>query len=165
VAGLLLLALTLFGCAGGSFNGTTYRDSEFAFRLGPVPAGVRRIDTDEALLAFRDDQASSTIAVSARCGKDGDDVPLEALVTHLFIRFTDRETISERRFRLAGRAALEVEMKARLDGVPSHFVITVLKRDGCVYDFIHIDAGGNDPRTLQSRKDFRSMVQGFSVLD
>ncbi len=152
-------------CSGAQFQDLTYRDSEFAFRIGPVPSSARRIETDEALLAFRDDPAGATIAIGGRCGKDGDDVPLRALVQHLFLRFSERRVLSEREFTLAGREALETELSASIDGVPSRFVIVVLKRDGCVYDFIHVDAGGQDARTLQSRRDFRRMVHGFEVLD
>ncbi len=129
-----------------------------------MPPTARLIETDEALLAFRDDEAGATMAINARCGKDGDDVPLRALRQHLFLRFTDRRILSEEEFALAGRAALRTEMEASLDGVPSYFIVVVLKKDGCVYDFYHLDAGGTDPRTLQSREAFNEMVRGFSVL-
>jgi hypothetical protein len=157
--------LTLPACGGGAqFNGTEYRDDDVAFRLGPLPAGVRAVGTSESLLAFQNDEAGTTMAVSARCGVDSDDVPLRALVVHLFLQLTDREILSEEEFVLDGRAALTTEMKAHLDGVQRHFVVTVLKKDGCVYDFIHVDGGGETLRLLESRAEFRRMVRGFRTI-
>jgi hypothetical protein len=160
----LLAALAVAGCAHSGFDGQVYRSRDLSFRLGPVPSSAHEVEASEALVAFRDDQAGSTMAINARCGQDGDDVPLRALVQHLFLHFTDRRTIREEEFSLARRTALEAELEAALDGVSSHFVVVVLKHDGCVYDFIHVDGGGQSARVAQSRSDFRTMVRGFEVL-
>jgi hypothetical protein len=162
----MLLSSWLFvACgAGAQFNGTEYRDKEVAFRLSHVPAGVRQIESGESKLGFVDDQAGVTMAISARCGEDSDDVPLRALVQHLFLQLTDRQLLNEEEFTLDGRAALSMEMSAHLDGVRRHFVVTVLKKDGCVYDFLHVDGGGSNPALIQSRADFKKMVRGFSTL-
>jgi hypothetical protein len=164
-----LLGVPLFvggvsGCAGRTFDGQVYRGDDVSFRLGPIPASARQVEASDALVAFRDDEAGSTIAVSARCGQDSDDVPLRALVQHLFLHFTERRTIAEKEFTLVHRAALEAELEAALDGVSSHFVVVVLKHDGCVYDFVHVDGGGDSPAIERSRTDFRAMVRGFEVL-
>lgn len=152
------------GCGGPRFDGTEYRDDNVAFRLGPVPKGARTVKADDALVAFQDDENGATIAVSARCRLDGDDVPLRALAQHLFLQFTGRTGWVERPFRLDGRDALEVELDALLDGVPRHLLVTVLKKDGCVYDFIHIDRGGEGPGLVESREAFRRMVSGFHTV-
>jgi hypothetical protein len=55
-------------------------------------------------------------------------------------------------------------MVAYLDGVRRHFVVTVMKKDGCVYDFIHVDGGGDSLRLKESRDNFRKMVSGFETL-
>lgn len=162
---LVLFSVLLFSaCGGAQFDGTEYRDKNVAFRVGPVPSGARQVDASESLLAFQNDAAGSTMAVSARCGVDSDDVPLRALVGHLFLQLTDREIVSEEEFTLDGRAALITEMSAHLDGVRRHFVVIVLKKDGCVYDFIHIDGGGDRPVLQDSREDFQRMVRGFRTL-
>jgi hypothetical protein len=162
---LVFLAFTLGGCRGARFDGTDYRDREVAFRLASVPPDLRALRSDDAKVAFQNDRAGSTIAISARCGVDSDDVPLRALVQHLFIQLTERQTISEKEFVLDGRAALEMEIEAYLDGVKRRFVVTVLKKDGCVYDFIHVDGGGSSSQLEASRADFRKLVAGFSTLD
>lgn len=158
---LLLLALA---CSGVQFDGVEYRDKEVAFRLGPIPAGAKQLKSEDSKLAFQDNRIGSTVAVSARCGLDSDDVPLPALLQHLFLQMKNRQTITEREFILDGRAALENELTAQLDGVRRHFVVIVLKKDGCVYDFLHVDGDSSDPTIAQSRSDFRSMVEGFRTL-
>lgn len=160
-----LLVLPMTGCAGTQFDGSEYRDKEVAFRLSYIPSGLRTLDSDESKLAFQNDVAGSTLAVSARCGVDSDDVPLRALVQHLFLQLTERELISEKEFILDGRAALEMELEAYLDGVLRHFVVVVMKKNGCVYDFMHVDGGGSTAALEASRKDFRKMVRGFSTLE
>ncbi len=159
-AAAALLALAT-ACASTGFDGRIYRGQGMAFRVGDVPGSWRSIDTDGALLAFRDDEAEATIAVNGRCGKDGDDVPLPALTHHLFIYFTDRELVSEQPLELDGRAALRTELTARLDGVPKHFTVYVLKKDGCVYDFLYIAALAS-PHSAQDQ--FERFVRGFATL-
>jgi hypothetical protein len=158
-----LASLTLAlapACGGGpSFDGRVYRNDELAFRVGPVPASWRRIDADAALIAYRDDATKATIAVNGRCGKDGDDVPLVALTHHLFLQFTEREVIDQRVLPMDGREAMRTEIVARLDGVPKHFTIFVLKKDGCVYDFLHI---ADTQAPGESRAEFERFVQGFA---
>jgi hypothetical protein len=162
---LPILVLFLVGaCGGAQFDGVEYRDNQVAFRLGPTPAGATQLKSDDAKVAFQDPASGATVAVSARCGLDPDDVPLGALVQHLFLQMEDRSIISEASLTLDGRAALENELTATLDGVRRHFVVTVLKKDGCVYDFVHVDGDGADPRLIQSRQDFRTMVRGFRTL-
>ncbi len=148
-------------CGGPSFNGSVYRGEDLSFRIGPVPASWRQIEVEETLLAFRDDDRGATIALNGRCGKDGDDVPLQALTHHLFLHFTDRQVESQEVVPMDGRDALRTEMVAELDGVPKRYTVFVLKKDGCVYDFLHIaDTGA----PAGSRADFERFVRGFGTL-
>jgi hypothetical protein len=149
-------------CGGPRVEAGVYRNEEIAFRLGPVPTSWRRLDADEAAVAYRDDDGGATIAVNGRCGKDGDDVPLEALTHHLFLQFTDRQVLSQRTVTLAQRKALRTEMVAELDGVPKRYTVYVLKKNGCVYDFFHISAVDGSEA---SRRDFERFVSGFSTID
>jgi len=58
-----------------------------------------------------------------------------------------------------------MEIEARLDGVSRHFIVTVLKKNGCVYDFLHVDGGGASAELSASRADFRAMVSGFQTVE
>jgi len=148
-------------CGGASFDGHVYRNEELSFRVGAVPASWRRIETEGVLLAFRDDAASASISITGRCGKDGDDVPLESLTHHLFLDFTERQIQHQTRRDLDGREALHTELRAKLDGVMKEFSVFVFKKNGCVYDFVHVAAAGTSPA---ARGDFARFVETFSTL-
>jgi hypothetical protein len=130
------------------------------FRAGQVPAGWRRIEDDGSLLTFRDAGRDLLITVNGRCGKDGDDVPLVALTQHLFVYFTDRNVIEQRNVTLDGRDALRTELSAKLDGVARHLIVYVMKKNGCVYDFILI---GAPDVNAASKAEFDNFVLGFST--
>lgn len=159
VLGLSVGALVA-SCGGSAFNGSVYRDDDVAFRVGPMPDTWRTIQVEGARLAFRDESANATVAVNGRCGLDGDDVPLRALTHHLFLQFTEREVIEQRSLTLDGREALRTELLAQLDGVPRRFIVYVLKKDGCVYDFVWIGAP-NPPASASA--DYQAFVQGFTT--
>jgi len=156
----LIALATAWGCAGSSFDGTLYRGQGMAFRVGPIPESWRAIDVSEALLAFRDDTSHATVAVNGRCGRDGDDVPLESLTRHLFLEFTEREVLTQERLQMDGREAMRTELSARLDGVEKRFTVYVLKKDGCVYDFMHI---ADQRHAEQSQASFDRFVRGFAT--
>lgn len=161
--GVALAALSLaLGCGGAQLDGNVYRGDDVAFRVGPIPDSWRAIDAGtDAELAFRDDQTQTTVAVNGRCGKDADDVPLQALTHHLFLHFTDRQVKDQREVPLDGRAALRTEILAKLDGVPKKFTVYVLKKDGCVYDFMLI---ADPPGSEVAERSFERFVGGFSTL-
>jgi hypothetical protein len=156
LAGLLVAA-----CASSGFDGRVYHDGDLRFRVGPVPSSWRRLEVEDTRLAFRDDSANATVAVNGRCGLDGDDVPLASLTQHLFLQFTDRVQISQTRVSLDGREALRTELSASLDGVKKQYLVYVLKKDSCVYDFMYIAADS----AAGSRADFERFVQGFGALE
>lgn len=153
--GLLIAALA---CSSSSFDGKVFRRGDIAFRLEHLPATWRNIEISDTALAFRDDEKAATVAINGRCGKDADDVPLRSLTQHLFLQFTERRIEQQELFPLDGREALQTQMVAKLDGVEKHFHVVVLKKDGCVYDFMQIANGPQDP------EEFLQFVQGFSSL-
>lgn len=157
--GLLAAFGLAAACASGPrFDGQTYRGHGLLFRTGPVAEGWSALDASHGLLAFRDEAARATILVNGRCGLDGDDVPLTALTAHLFLRFTERKIDEETLVPFDGREALRTVMTAKLDGVPMSFEAVVLKKDGCVYDFVLIAS----PETFAgARPGFERFVEGF----
>jgi hypothetical protein len=162
---LVVLALTgltaLGGCGGPQFDGTVYQAGNVAFRVGPTPATWRRIEVSQAALAFRDDTRDATIAVNGRCGLDGEDVPLAALTQHLFLAFTDREILEQKVVPMDGREGMNTLLSAKLDGVPKKFNVWVLKKDGCVYDFLYI---ARPDRFDKGVTEFDRFVQGFATV-
>ena len=152
----------LLGCGASGFDGKIYHGGETSFRVGPIPESWRGLEVDgDDALAVRDPVTETLITVSARCNRDGDDVPLEALTKHLFIQFTERQVQSEKRFQLDGREALRTELTAKLDGVARRFRVVVLKKDGCVYDISEIATAKANPN---SERVFDEVVAGFSTV-
>jgi hypothetical protein len=154
----LAMAISAMACGGPHFNGTVYDDGKLRFHTGPIPSTWHTIDADGTLVAFRDEQAPVTIALNGRCGVDGDDVPLASLTQHLFLQFTDRKQSSQQELNLDGRAALRTDMIGKLDGVPKQFLVYVLKKDGCVYDFWRISEPG-----VGDSSAFEAFVKGFTT--
>jgi hypothetical protein len=141
-AALLPIVLGLLHCSHGSLRGGVYTDERLSFRIGEVPSTWQRLETDGASLAFRDDQKETSVLLNARCGRADEDVPLPALTRQLFMTFTEREVLEQKTIPMDGREALHTLMRAKLDGVPKVFDVYVLKKDGCVYDFVAVSAPG-----------------------
>ncbi len=148
----LAAATAAVGCGGGRapFDGTTYRDGAIAFRVPPAPAGWRPIAVTDATLAYRDDADDASVLVNARCGDRQADAPLEALRNHLLAGTTARELSFEETIPFDGREALHTHAVAKLDGVPMGYDIFVLKKDGCVYDFVRVFAPAPAPGSVSS---------------
>ena len=152
------LAVWALACAAGNFDGKLFRQGNVAFRLEHVPPGWRQIEINDTALAFRDDEHETTVAINGRCGRDAEDVPLQSLTQHLFLQFTERQVQEQRTVPLDGREALETQLIAKLDGVEKHFHVVVLKKDGCVYDFMQI------ANHHLEGEEFLDFVRGFSSM-
>ncbi|HEY8075618.1 MAG TPA: hypothetical protein VIF62_15945, partial [Labilithrix sp.] len=121
----------------------------------------RRIDATDAALAFRDEPHDATILVNARCRKPDDDTPLVALTNHLLMGSTEREFVTQATEPFDGREALHTHVKAKWDGVPMELDIFVMKKDGCIYDFVYMAAPTG---FAEGSTPFESVVKGFHTL-
>ena len=167
----LLVLLAACGSARPAFDGTTYTSGQIAFRVPPAPPAWRRIDVDGAAIAFRDDAHDASVLVEAHCGERDEDVPLAALTNHLVMGTTQREISLEETIPFDQREALHTRMSAKLDGVPRAFDIYVLKKNGCVYDFVYVaapapaaPAGDGDARAPEGAAEFERFVMGFRTV-
>ena len=151
------------GCGGGrSFDAGVFRQGEhIAFRVPEPPASWRRLEMAQASLAFRDDAAGASVLVNAQCKRADDDTPLAALTNHLLIGTTERQLESQTVAPFDGREALQPKVRAKLDGVPFAFDIFVLKKDGCIYDFVLV---APEESAEASRPTFEGWVRGFRTL-
>jgi len=158
-----LLGGGALGCGTGrSFEGGVFRQGEhIAFRVPEPPAAWRRLEMAQASLAFRDDAAGASVLVNAQCKRADDDTPLPALTNHLLIGTTERQLEEQTVGPFDGREALQTKVKAKLDGVPFAFDIFVLKKDGCIYDFVLVAPA---ERAEASRPTFEAWVRGFRTL-
>lgn len=159
---LALLYAGVLACgASASFDGAVFRGQYVSFRLSPVPPTWHRIALPAADSAFRDDAHEASILINSRCTSADWDAPLLSLTEHLIIGTTDRHVTREETLPFDGREARHTLLRARLDGVPMAYDIFVMKKDGCVFDLVHVappataDAGATE---------FDRFVQGFHTL-
>jgi hypothetical protein len=138
---LPLFLLTACGGATATFEGGVFHGQNVAFHVGDVPGDWRRVNVDDAALAFRDGRGSS-ILVSGRCDLRVDDVPLVALTNQLIMGTTERDLVKEETMPFDKREARHTVMKAKLDGVPLVWDVYVMKKNGCVYDMVYVAPPG-----------------------
>ena len=59
-----------------------------------------------------------------------------------------------------GREAMLSNYVARMDGVPVEIDVAVLKKDGCVHDFIYVSPAG---QAAEHRAQFDRLLQEFTA--
>jgi hypothetical protein len=130
------------GAAAPRLEAGVYRQGDIAFRVGDIPPTWRPVHVEGATLAYRDETHRASILLDARCYRKDDDVPLLALTDHLVMGTTGREFASQETLPFDGREAMHSRLHAKLDGVLMRYDIFVLKKDGCVYDFVFVAEPG-----------------------
>lgn len=158
------IALTLalgcaMGCAGASFRNGVYEDENVRYRVGALGSAWRRVDVEGDDLAFRR-AGFGTISVNSTC-TDYEDVPTTALLNHLLFETRARRFLVEEDVTLDGRGARHVIAQVELDGVPVELEIFLLKKDGCVFDLVHVCGV---PAPAGASEEFEAFVQRFAVL-
>ena len=162
------LLAAMIGCASAPprLESGVYRDGPLAFRVGDVPPAWRPVHVEGATLAFRDEPHLASILLDGRCHRKDDDVPLLALTDHLVMGTTGREIASQETVPFDGREALHSRLRAKLDGVQMDYDIFVLKKDGCVYDFVYVadPAKGTEEERNEGMAAFERFTGTFHTL-
>ncbi len=156
-----LALATACGASRPAFDGTVFHHGAVAFRVPAVPAGWTRLQVPDAALAFRDEAHDASVLVNARCGEKDGDAPLVALTNQLVMGTTERAHTLEETVPFDGREARHTRMTAKLDGVARDFDIFVMKKDGCVYDFVYVSA---PEHAVAGAPDFEGFVKGFHTV-
>jgi hypothetical protein len=166
-AAVIFALFALSAACGGTttrvaFDGSTYRSGPIAFQLGGVPSSWRRLEVTSASLAWRDEGRGASVLLNARCRKSDEDTPLVALTNHLLMGSTEREFRSQAAEPFDRREALHTRVGAKWDGVPLELDVFVMKKDGCVYDFVYLCP----PDQIEAGAvEFESFVHGFHTLE
>lgn len=131
-----LLCGLLTGCGGGGhFSQGYYRDEQTSYRIAEPDRSWTRLEVESGNdLAWHRERPEAIIQVNSACGLEMD-IPLKALTNHLLIGFTEVAISEQGLIDLDGREALRTRLSAKLDGVRRELILTVLKKNGCVYDF------------------------------
>jgi hypothetical protein len=149
----------LAGCAhGDSFEDGVLRKGDLSVRVGPVPGNWRQIQVDGADLAYRDEAREGSALFDVRCGQHSDDAPLSILTQNLIMGTTERDIESQTLVPLDGREAMHTLLRAKLDGVPMHYDIFVMKKDGCVHDLVYV---APPDRFVEGAADFERFAAGL----
>ncbi len=157
---VLLIVALLAGCGGAAaYSSGRFRDEEAGYRVGQLDGSWTRVRVEgENDLAWQNRRLNAIIQVNASCDPSMD-VPLRSLTNHLLIGFTERSLQSQQLLPMDGREALRTRLTAKLDGVRRELVLTVLKKDGCVYDFSLI---ASDPESaVRAIGDYDAVLAGF----
>lgn len=170
---LLVLPALLVGCAGsrkaskGRFaNGWFVQQVPIAsasgertltvrYKAGQPGSGWNAAPGGPGDFALFHERLGTTLYADTSCGARFDDAPLSALANHLTVGFTDVQIDDRQDLTLAGRAALERRIRARLDGVPVQLAVTVLKKGPCVFDVVAIGPDGDWTEGLAAYGVFR----------
>ena len=155
------LTVSGLGCAHTGLDGDVYRAKDTSFRIGERPAGWKPLEVSHASLAWRDDAREGSILLNARCVGATDATPLRALGEHLFLGTTAREWTVTQIIPFDGREALHGRVTAKLDGVPMGYDLFVLRKDGCLYDFVYV---APPARLEEGVPGFEHFVQGFHTV-
>ena len=153
----------LSACGGPSYAGGIYRDGALAFRVQAPPgewSSVRVGDQND--LAWEQRGTHAVLQVNGSCDP-GLDIPLAALTNHLLIGFTERDLREQTLITLDGREALRTHLVAKIDGVPREFMLVVLKKDNCVFDFAVLAAPGES--FAQAHPAFERVLDSFRFGD
>ncbi|MGH7831135.1 MAG: hypothetical protein ACREP8_13275 [Candidatus Binatia bacterium] len=165
-----LTILFLVGCFGGvkrtgkviGYEPGRVLTKKGYYQVGILPEGWRRINLEQALVAFRNEALQSTIATDSFCDQAYDDSSLPILTRHLFAGLQKIEVLQEQSFTLSDRGALRTMMKATLDGVPVMLEIVVVKKNWCLFDFYLVSP---PERFAGATADFETFYRGFSYAE
>jgi len=159
----VVLAVSSPGCKSQprtEWDGRVVTRGELVADMTAVPSAWRRLELDGAMLAFRTAEERQLVLVNGRCGLANDDVPLVSLTQQLLMGTTGRATLREERIPFDGREALRSFVVAKLDGVPRFFDMLVVKKNGCVVDFVRTGPPGDEHNGQES---FDALLASFHL--
>jgi hypothetical protein len=146
-AGALWVAVWAASCSSQprtQWDGRVVTRGALVADLPSVPSTWARLDMEGAMLSFRTPEERQLVLVNGRCGLANDDVPLVSLTQQLLMGTTNRATLREEKVPFDGREGLRSFVVAKLDGVPRFFDMLVVKKNGCVVDFVRTGPPGDE---------------------
>jgi len=146
-------------CSHGRLEQGLFTKSEISYRIGDVPKGWRLINFHENDIVYQAEDSPHLMAVNSTC-RDYEDAPLPVLTRHLLMGFTERKLIEQETRSLDSREALFSHYEAKMDGVPIEFLLVVMKKNGCAFDFTYISPLG---RFEEKRATFEALLNSFTT--
>jgi hypothetical protein len=155
-----LLSLVMLACSHGRLKGEVFEKGNLRYHVAKLDAAHwKQVGVSGNDLAFASLEGGFLLALNSTCKEHGD-APLEVLMQHLLMGFTEREKLQSEKRMLDGREGLRSRYVAKLDGVARELDLLVLKKDGCVFDLSYIAPMGKGEVW---RGEFERMVSEFRV--
>lgn len=155
-----LLSLLALACSHGRLKGDVYEKGNMRYHVARLDsAHWKQVGVSGNDLAFVSREGGFLMALNSSC-KDYGDPPLEVLMQHLLMGFTEREKLQSERMVLDGREGLRTRYVAKMDGVARELDLFVFKKDGCVFDLSYIAPMGKGEVW---RSEFERMLSEFQV--
>ncbi|HBF11802.1 MAG TPA: hypothetical protein DDW49_00170 [Deltaproteobacteria bacterium] len=142
-------------------NGLVHTEGNGLFRVGVLPTPWQKQRFKYRALLFQNTRTNSSISLDVFCNGAFDDAPLAALTSQLFYGFTEFKNLEQKIVGLDQREALYTRVSAKLDGVSLALETVVLKKDSCVYDFVHTSKPVNFEK---DKVDFSKFWKNFHTL-
>lgn len=115
-----------------------------------------KIDSDKADYAFKHKESRSIMVINSLC-KKYDRTTLEQLTENILAGLQESKTTEKNKLRLFDRESLRTKASGKLDGVTTHMMIEVVKKDRCIYDFVLITKKSSLDKNLEA--DFIELVR------
>lgn len=163
--GILAIAGSFFlaSCGGprATYENGIVTRSPVRYRIGdPGPGFVAERPAEYGDLVFRNARQSVYFSVNSTCNRY-EDSPIRRLAENLLWGISEQVRSREGLVSFAGREAYEIELTGKLDGVPVHLYVRVLKRNECIFDF-SCTARPEEFETVRSQCE--RFIQGFEDL-
>jgi hypothetical protein len=156
------ICLTL-GLLQGCFlvNGGASSSLEGRYRV-EAPAGWVTVNPGGADYSWWNSDSGATIYTDSNCEHHFEDSPLIRLVEAQVVALDEVELLHTESRTIMGRAGLSTLHHGSIDGVRVSVRTTVVKRNGCVYDFVMVGPIGQDTSLSES---YDSLVASFEAQD
>jgi len=148
----LIIAATLSSCIKlpQTFQRLSYHegririDKERFYRVGPLGPRWSLSKSTHPDVRFYHRDLGASIATSALCGTQFEDLPLPKLTQNLLADLAEVSIRRQTTLTLDGREALHTRASAKVDGVPVDLETVVVKKNGCQFDFMSVGKTGED---------------------
>ena len=119
-----------------------------------------KIDSDKADYAFKHSKTRSIMVINSLCQKY-DRTTVEQLTENILAGLQESKVTDKKNLRLFDRESQRTKASGKLDGVTTHMLIEVVKKDRCIYDFVLITKENNLSNSLEN--DFLELVRSSVV--
>jgi hypothetical protein len=141
--------------------GGTSSSLEGRYRVEP-PSGWVEVNPGGADYSWWNSDTGATIYTDSNCEHHFEDSPLSRLVEAQVTALDDVELQHSESTTILGRAGLSALHYGSIDGVRVSVRTTVVKRNGCVYDFVMVGPIGEN---LALSDSYDSLVASFEARD